>query len=67
MCGEDAIDDKVGRGVDEDEKVRDRVQRDEVEWRAVVAACAHAVPYVVGAKKGLENKLICFGEGEFSN
>ena len=27
--GEDAVDDKVGRGVDEDEQVRDRVQRDE--------------------------------------
>ena len=53
MCGEDAIDDKVGRSVDEDEQVRNGVQRDEVEWRAVVAARAHAVPYVVGTKKGL--------------
>ena len=55
MCGEDAIDDKVGRRVNEDEQVRDRVQRDEVEWGAIVAARAHAVPYVVGTKKGLEN------------
>ena len=54
MCGEDAIDDKVGRSVDEDEQVRNGVQRDEVEWRAVVAARAHAVPYVVGTEKGLE-------------
>ena len=54
MCGEDAIDDKVGRGVNEDEQVRDRVQRDEVEWGAIVAARAHAVPYVVGTEKGLE-------------
>ena len=53
VCGEDAIDDKVGRSVDEDEQVRNGVQRDEVEWRAVVAARAHAVPYVVGTKKGL--------------
>ena len=29
MRGEDAVDDEVGRGVDEDEQVRDRVQRDE--------------------------------------
>ena len=59
VCGEDAIDDKVGRGVNEDEQVRDRVQRDEVEWGAIVAARAHAVPYVVGTEKGLEkNKYI---------
>ena len=29
MRGEDAVDDEVGGGVDEDEQVRDRVQRDE--------------------------------------
>ena len=29
MRGEDAVDDEVGRGVDEDEQVRDRIQRDE--------------------------------------
>ena len=59
MRGEDAIDDEVGRGVDEDEQVRDRVQRDEVEWRTIEAARAHAVPYVVGTEEGLEVKYIC--------
>ena len=64
MCGEDAIDDEVGRGVDEDEQVRDRVQRDEVERRAVEAARAHAVPYVVGTEEGLDVKICTLREWE---
>ena len=61
MRGEDAVDDKVGRGVDEDEQVRDRVQRDEQERRAIFAAHAHAVPYVVGTEEGLEVKYVLRG------